>query len=69
MSILQIFQPKKNISIILYDIRIPYINVILKKYFYLFLYNSNKYNNAYEFKNLGLCSKCEKEHNNGKVVE
>ena len=36
--------------------------------FYLFLYNSDRYNNAYEFKNSGLYPECEKKHTEGKVV-
>ena len=40
----------------------------LKEYPYLSLYNSDRHNDAYEFKNSGLCPGCEKEHNNGKVV-
>ena len=57
-----------NTPVIPYDARAPYINVALKEYPYLSLYNSDKHNDAYEFKNLGLCPECEKEHNKGKVV-
>jgi len=42
--------------------------VTLKEYLYLFLYNSNKCNDGYAFKSLGLCLECEKEHNKKKVV-
>ncbi|GBB99930.1 hypothetical protein RclHR1_03690003 [Rhizophagus clarus] len=57
-----------NTPVILYDACTSYINVALKKYLYLFLYNSSRHNNAYEFKNLDLYPGCEKEHNKGKVV-
>ena len=40
----------------------------LKEYPYLFLYNSDRHNDAYEFKNSGLYPECEKEHNKEKVV-
>ncbi len=52
-----------NSLIILYDAHIPYIFIILKEYLYLFLFNSNRYNDRYEFKNLNLYLECEKEHN------
>ena len=67
-NIPQISQPNKNMPVIPYDARAPYINVALKEYPYLSLYNSDRHNDAYEFKNSGLCPGCEKEHNNGKVV-
>ncbi len=54
--------------IILYDIHAFYINIALKEYPYLSLYNSDKYNNEYEFKNSDLCSEYKKEYNKGKVV-
>jgi len=57
-----------NTPVIPYDARAPYINVALKEYPYLSLYNSDRHNDAYEFKDLGLCPGCEKEHNKGKVV-
>ncbi len=57
-----------NSLIISYDIHTPYINVALKEYSYLSLYNSDKYNNIYKFKNLDLYSKCEKKHTKEKVV-
>ena len=58
-----------NMPIIPYDACAFYINVALKKYPYLFLFNSDRHNNnGYEFKSLGLCPKCEKEHDKGKVV-
>ena len=40
----------------------------LKEYPYLSLYNSDRHNDAYKFKNSGLCPGCEKEHSKGKVV-
>ncbi|CAG8444817.1 16868_t:CDS:1, partial [Funneliformis mosseae] len=49
-SILKISQPKKNMLVIPYDTHTPYISVILKEYPYLFLYNSDKHNDAYELK-------------------
>ncbi|RIA99098.1 hypothetical protein C1645_811834 [Glomus cerebriforme] len=57
-----------NSPVILYNARTPYINVALKEYPYLSLYNSDRHNDAYEFKNSGLCPGCEKEHNKGNVV-
>ena len=57
-----------NSLVIPYEPRAPYTNVALKEYPYLSLYNSDKHNDAYEFKNSGLCPGCEKEHNKGKVV-
>jgi len=57
-----------NLLIIPYDACAPYINVALKEYPYLFLYNSDRHNDTYEFKNSGLCSRCEKKHDKGKVV-
>jgi hypothetical protein len=54
--------------VVLYDTHTSYINVILKEYSYLFLYNNDKYNNTYEFKNSGLFSRCEKEYGNKKVI-
>src|SRR2546429_9930398 len=57
-----------NSPVILYDACAPYINVALKEYPYLSLYNSDRHNVGYEFKSSGLYSRCEKEHNNGKVV-
>src|SRR6266496_3794109 len=44
------------------------ISMALKEYPYLSLYNSDRHNDAYEFKNSGLCPGCGKEHNKGKVV-
>jgi hypothetical protein len=45
---------------VILKISIYYINYksILKEYSYLFLYNSDRYNDGYEFKSLGLCSGC-----------
>ena len=57
-----------NSPVISYDACASYINVTLKEYPYLSLYNSDRHNDAYEFKNSGLCPGCEKEHNKGKVV-
>ncbi len=57
-----------NMLIISYNTRAPYINVVLKEYPYLSLYNSNRHNDAYEFKNSGLCPGYEKEHNKEKVI-
>src|SRR5205814_8715715 len=57
-----------NSLVIPYEPRAPYTNVALKEYPYLSLYNSDKHNDAYEFKNSGLCPGCEKEHSKGKVV-
>ncbi|RGB25070.1 hypothetical protein C1646_803133, partial [Rhizophagus diaphanus] len=57
-----------NSPVIPYEAHAPYINVALKEYPYLSLYNSDRHNDAYEFKNSGLCPGCEKEHNNGKVL-
>jgi hypothetical protein len=57
-----------NSPVIPYDARAPYNNVALKEYPYLSLYNSDIHNDAYEFKNSGLCPGCGKEHNKGKVV-
>jgi hypothetical protein len=57
-----------DLAVIPYDARAPYINVALKEYPYLSLYNSDIHNDAYEFKNSGLCPGCGKEHNKGKVV-
>src|SRR6266496_3041781 len=57
-----------NSPVIPYEARAPYINVALKEYPYLSLYNSDRHNDAYEFKNSGLCPGCGKEHNKGKVV-
>src|SRR4051812_31041709 len=61
-------QPNKNIPVIQYDARASYINVALKEYSYLFLFNSDRHNDGYEFKNSGLCPECEKEHDKEKVV-
>ncbi|CAG8467640.1 19866_t:CDS:2, partial [Rhizophagus irregularis] len=52
----------------LYDARTPYINVTLKEYFYLSLFNSDRHNDRYEFKNSGLCPECGKKHDKGKIV-
>ncbi|EXX60427.1 hypothetical protein RirG_179900 [Rhizophagus irregularis DAOM 197198w] len=57
-----------NSSVIPYDARAPYINVTLKEYPYLSLYNSDRHNDRYEFKSSGLYSGCEKEHNKGKFL-
>ena len=54
--------------VIPHDSYAPYINVTLKEYPYLSLFNSDIHNDRYEFKNSGLCLECEKEHNKGKVV-
>ncbi len=58
-----------NLPIIPYNACISYINITLKKYLYLFLYNSNRYNDTYEFKNSDLCLGYKKEHNKEKVVD
>ncbi len=42
--------------------------MILKEYFYLSLYNSDRHNDTYEFKNSDLYSECEKKHTKRKVV-
>ncbi|CAG8696388.1 13352_t:CDS:2, partial [Funneliformis mosseae] len=47
-----------NSPVILYDACAPYINVTLNEYPYLFLYNSDRYNDAYKFKNSDLCLEC-----------
>src|SRR6266496_1246472 len=57
-----------NSPVIPYEARAPYINVALKEYPYLSLYNSDRHNDAYEFKNSGLCPGCGKKHTEGKVV-
>ena len=57
-----------NSPIIPYDARAPYINVVLKEYPYLSLYNSGRFQDRYEFKNSGMCPGCEKEHNKGELV-
>src|SRR6266542_250277 len=57
-----------NSPVIPYDARAPYINVTLKEYPYLSLYNSDRHNDGYEFKSSGLCPGCGKEHDKGKVV-
>src|SRR5436305_12307558 len=57
-----------NSLVIPYEPRAPYTNVALKEYPYLSLYNSDKHNDAYEFKNSGLCPGCGKKHTEGKVV-
>ncbi len=62
------FSDPINSPVIPYDARAPYINVALKEYPYLSLYNSDRHNDAYEFKNSGLCLECEKKHTEGKVV-
>ncbi len=67
-NILQISQPNKNMLVILYNAYALYSNVTLKKYPYLFLYNSDKCNDRYEFKSSDLYLRCEKEHNKEKVV-
>ncbi|RIA90116.1 hypothetical protein C1645_823807 [Glomus cerebriforme] len=56
-----------NSPVIPYDARAPYINVALKEYPYLSLFNSDIHNNGYKFKNSGLCPECGKEHN--KVIK
>ncbi|CAI2187219.1 17241_t:CDS:2, partial [Funneliformis geosporum] len=55
-----------NKTVILYDACTFYINVTLKEYPYLSLFNSDIHNNGYEFKNSGSCLGCKKEHNKGK---
>ena len=55
-------QPNKDMPVIPYDARAPYINVALKEYPYLSLVNSDRHNDGYEFKNSGLCPGCEKDH-------
>src|SRR3954465_11312442 len=55
-------------EVIPYDARASYINMTLKEYSYLSLYNSNRHNDEYEFKSSGLYSECEKEHNKEKAV-
>jgi len=57
-----------NLLVIPYDARAPYINMTLKEYPYLSLYNNDRHNSGYEFKSLGLCPGCEKEHDKGKVI-
>ncbi|CAB4438498.1 unnamed protein product [Rhizophagus irregularis] len=57
-----------NSPVIPYDACTPYINVTLKEYSLLSLYNSDRYNDEYEFKSSGLCPGCEKEHDKGKVI-
>ena len=47
-----------NIPVIPYDACAPYINVTLKEYPYLSLFNSNKHNDGYEFKSSSLYSEC-----------
>ncbi len=54
--------------VILYNAYIFYINMNLKKYSYLSLFNSDKYNDRYKFKNLGLYSRCKKEYNKEKII-
>ena len=65
-EVLAFSQPNK--TVIPYDAHAPYINVTLKEYSYLSLFNSDRHNDGYEFKNSGLCPGCEKEHDKGKVV-
>ena len=48
--------------VISYNTYTLYINMALKKYPYLFLYNSDRYNNAYKFKNLDLYFGCGKKY-------
>ncbi|RIA82562.1 hypothetical protein C1645_743700 [Glomus cerebriforme] len=55
-----------NSPVIPYDARASYINVALKEYPYLSLFNSDIHNDGYEFKNSGLCPGG-KEHNKGKI--
>jgi len=57
-----------NSPVIPYDARNPYINVALKEYPYLFLYNSDRHNDIYEFKNSDLYSECGKKYTEEKVV-
>src|SRR6266496_987801 len=57
-----------NSSVIPYEARAPYINVALKEYPYLSLFNSDRHNDGYEFRSSGLCPGCEKEHDKGKVL-
>ena len=57
-----------NTLVVLYDAYISYINVVLKEYPYLSLYNSNRHNDIYEFKNSDLYSKCRKKYIERKVV-
>ncbi|CAB4412930.1 unnamed protein product [Rhizophagus irregularis] len=57
-----------NLPVIPYDARASYINVTLKEYPYLLLYNSDRHNDGYKFKSSDLCPGCEKEHDKGKVV-
>jgi hypothetical protein len=54
--------------IILYNACTCYINVILKEYPYLSLYNSDRFQNKYEFKNLDICLRYKKEYNKRKLV-
>src|SRR6266480_1841447 len=56
----------KYMPVIPYD---AYINVVLKEYPYLSLYNSGRIQDRYEFKNSGMCPGCEKEHNKGELVD
>ncbi|RIA80851.1 hypothetical protein C1645_837948 [Glomus cerebriforme] len=51
-----------NMLVIPYDAHTLYINMTLKENPYLFLFNSNRHNDGYEFKNSGLCPRCEKEY-------
>ncbi len=53
-------QPNKNMPVIPYDFHAFYINVALKEYPYLSLFNSDRHNDGYEFKNSGLYPGCEK---------
>jgi hypothetical protein len=55
-------------SVILYDARASYINVVLKEYPYLSLFNNDRHNNGYKFNNYGLYPGCGKKHDKGKVV-
>jgi hypothetical protein len=57
-----------NTPVILYDVCASYINVVLKEYPHLFLYNNGKFQVKYKFKNSGMCLGCEKEHNKREVV-
>src|SRR6266496_3844634 len=55
-------------EVVPYDARASYINVSLKEYPYLSLFNSDRHNDGYEFKSSGLCPGCGKKHDKGKVV-
>lgn len=57
-----------NLLVILYNVYASYINAVLKEYHYLFLYNNNRFQDKYEFKNSNIYFECEKKHNKRKLV-